>query len=176
MKYIANLITLLRIPFAAAMLLSPPFSTAFWCFYLCGGLTDMLDGFAARRLHQQSAVGAKLDSVADGVFALAIASVVLINLVIPIWLWVCILCIALLRFVGYGIGFYKYRAFSSLHTYANKAAGALLFAAPVLYALLGFTAAGILLCMVAFLSAVEEVAITVTSGELDRDRKSILIP
>lgn len=176
MKNAADLITASRIGFAIAMLLFAPFSAAFWVCYLCAGLSDLLDGPVARAQNKESDFGARLDSVADFVFVCAIAGVVVIHVSIPTWLWVCAALIALLRFLGYAIGYGKYHAFSALHTYANKAAGVLLFASPLIFTVLGIKAGGILLCAVAAASAVEEVFITIRSIHLDRDRKSVFVP
>ena len=105
------------------MLAVPPFSALFWIFYLGSGLTDILDGFLARKLHLESAFGAKLDSIADFVFVGYLTIFAVINMNIPRWLWLCALAIALLCFVSYGIGFNKYHAFTALHTWANKLTG-----------------------------------------------------
>lgn len=175
MKHSANIITFLRIPLSIAMLFVTPFSEEFWVFYLCSGFTDIMDGFVARKLNQESALGAKLDSIADFIFAVTIAIFAWINIEIPIWLWPCILGIALLRFVSYSVGFCKYHTFASLHTYANKITGALIFTVPLLYSALGLKVTGVILCVVAFLSAMEELVITVKSNKLNRDCKSILI-
>lgn len=171
----ANLITFLRIPLAISMLCMAPFSTAFWIIYFICGITDMLDGLVARTLRQESANGAKLDSIADFVFAVSVATFVIINIEIPTWLWLCTLGIAILRFISYGIGFYKYHTFASLHTYANKITGAFIYMAPIIYCLCGLTVTGMALCVVAFYSSVEELAITIKSKVLNRDCKSILI-
>lgn len=171
--YIANVITFLRIPLAIAMLFATPFSVAFWSLYLCGGFTDIIDGMVARKLNQESSFGAKLDSIADFVFAGAIAIFVVINIAMPVGFWICILGIALLRFVCYGIGFYKYHTFVALHTYANKITGVLLFMTPVLYSVWGLTVVGVILCVMAFASALEEMVIVVKSRELDRNCKSM---
>lgn len=173
MKNTANIITALRVPLAACMLLSPPFSTAFWACYLCAGLSDLLDGPAARRLKQESDFGAKLDSAADLIFACAIAAAMVMYVSLPLWLWLCAALIALLRFAGYAVGYWKYHTFSALHTYANKAAGALLFAFPLLYAALGIRVSGALVCAAAFLSAMEELAITISAQTPDVARKSL---
>lgn len=157
------------------MVLAEPFSAFFWSCYCLGGISDLLDGFAARKLNLQSDAGARLDSIADLVFAAAIAVVAIRSILFPGWLWLCICGIALLKFAGYVIGFYKYRTFSSLHTYANKTAGALIFAFPVLFAALGLTAAGALLCAAAFVSSLEEVMITARSKELNRDCRGLLV-
>lgn len=175
-KHLPNLITLSRIIFAVMLIIATPFSVAFWVVYICAGVSDMLDGFVARRLDAYSELGARLDSIADVVFAVAIAIVVIFYIPIPLWLIICAAGIALLRLIGYFIGYFKFHTFSSLHTYANKAAGALIFAFPLLYTLLGFTVAAVLLCTVAFLSATEELIITIISKELDQDRPTVFIP
>lgn len=174
MKNAANYITLLRVFFAAGMVFTVPFTTAFWVCYVSGGLSDLLDGAVARGRKCQSQAGARLDSLADLVFAVALAVTVLGHIRLPAWIWTSGLCIALLRISGYVIGFYKYHTFSALHTWANKVAGALIFAFPVLYALMGMTIAGVLVCGAAFLSALEEVLIMIRSTTLERDCRGLL--
>ena len=101
MKQLPDMISILRIPLSVAMLIVPPFSLFFWVFYLSSGLTDILDGFLAGRLHTKSVLGAKLDSIADFVFVGCLTIFAVINMNIPRWLWLCALAIALLRFVSY---------------------------------------------------------------------------
>jgi phosphatidylglycerophosphate synthase len=175
-KNIANWITSLRILCAAVLLRTAPFSAAFWVLYALGALSDLADGPVARGLHQQSETGAKLDSIADLAFALSIFVVLFRGLDAPTWLWLCAGGVAALRFVGYGIGFYRFHTFVSLHTYANKFTGAVLILAPVFCRLLGLTAAGVALCAIAFLSALEEVVLIATAAEPDRNRRSIFLP
>lgn len=62
-----NLLTLLRIcmaPFLVAAILGGHYAVGFWLF-IGAGLTDALDGFLARWLHQRSVLGHYLDPVAD---------------------------------------------------------------------------------------------------------------
>ncbi|MEF9891931.1 MAG: CDP-alcohol phosphatidyltransferase family protein [Anaerorhabdus sp.] len=169
----ANVITLFRIFFAFAMLLTIPFSVAFWIFYFCGGFSDFLDGFVARKWNLESVFGAQLDSIADLIFAVSMGIVVITNIQLPTWIWICITLIIVLRLLGYGIGFYKYHTFTSLHTYMNKATGVFIFLSPILYILLGMTVTGTFICTMAFLSALEEIVITTKSKGLNRDCKSI---
>lgn len=175
MRQLPNMITLLRIPLSIATLVVPPFSVLFWMFYLSSGATDLMDGFLARRLHLESSFGARLDSIADLVFAGSLTVFVLRNIRIPPWLWLCALAIALLRFVSYGIGCYKYHDLAGLHTWANRCTGILIFIAPLLYRLFGLPFTGMLLCIVAFVSACEELVILMRSKKLDRDHKGLLI-
>lgn len=170
---IANIITLSRFVFAAAMLITEPLSFAFWIAYLLCGLSDIIDGAVARRLHQESDAGARLDSMADLCAAGAILIVSLGSGSFPAWLWLCIAVIALVKLACCGIGFQKYRAFAGLHTIMNKAAGILLFAFPALCAVMGLAPAGAAVCGIAFLASAEELIITLLSKELNRDRKSL---
>lgn len=172
---LADIITASRIVFSAIMAIVTSFSGAFWSCYICAGLSDLLDGFVARKMRQQSEAGARLDSIADLVFAASIAFVVVKSFDIPLWLWLLAISTALLRFASYGVGFCKFRRFSALHTYLNKAAGFLIFAFPLLYAILGFKAAATAVCAVSFLSAAEELAIIVRLEKLDRDRKGLFV-
>ena len=173
MKNSANIITFFRIILAILMFFVPPFSSAFWLCYLFAGLSDVIDGFVARLLHQQSTTGARLDSIADAVFGVSIFSFAIRNIRFPLWIWIMTALIAVIRCSSYLIGQYKYKEFSALHTYANKITGVLLFAFPLLNSLFGITATGMILCTVAMASSVEEGMITIKSKELNRDCKSI---
>ena len=174
LRALPNLLTLSRIPAGAALLLTAPFSPWFFALYLYCGLSDALDGWLARRTQSASATGAKLDSLADLVFAAAEISLCVRALPLAPWMLYGALAVALLRLVTLVIGFLKYRAFPLLHTYANKAAGALLFLLPFLYLLFGMRAAALLTCAVAGLSAFEEGYLTLTRDTLDRDVRGLL--
>ncbi len=70
----ANLVTLTR-----GLAIGPIFglllagrTTAALALYVAAALTDLADGWLARRYHQSSAFGAQLDAVVDNVFSLAI--------------------------------------------------------------------------------------------------------
>ena len=71
--------------------------------FAIGGLTDFLDGFFARRMNQQTALGAYLDPVADKL--LVITSFFMLGLIggIPIWLAVVVVARDVLIVVGYAI-------------------------------------------------------------------------
>ncbi|MGE4353846.1 MAG: CDP-alcohol phosphatidyltransferase family protein [Oscillospiraceae bacterium] len=174
-KSLANIITITRFVGAVLLLFTNPFSLLFWVLYGYCGVSDLADGLAARTMKQQSDLGAKLDSMADMAFFFALIVVVAPAVVIPEWIWICVVVIALIRVTAYGIGYKKYHRFSALHTYANKATGVFLFGIPALYEILGTTATGIILCVLAAFSTGEELLITVLSKDLDRNRKSIFI-
>ncbi|MDD3920583.1 MAG: CDP-alcohol phosphatidyltransferase family protein [Eubacteriales bacterium] len=174
MKNLANGITVSRMAFALALLFVPAFSAIFWVLYACGCISDVLDGVAARALNQKSELGAKLDSFADCLFIGVLLLVTAVYIPIPAWLWVFTGIVAFLRIAAYAVGFYKFRTFLSLHTYANKATGLLLALLPVLTWATGIAVAGGVVCTAALLSALEELALIVTSKTPDRDRKGLL--
>ena len=68
---IADMITLLRIAGTILLLFFPALSPAFFILYALTGLTDVLDGWIARRTKTASDFGARLDSVADLLFYMA---------------------------------------------------------------------------------------------------------
>ena len=89
-KYIANIITGLRIVFGMPLLFIPLSSAWFHILYLFCGLTDMIDGTIARKTGAVSKFGARFDTVSDLVFMFVCAIKILPILHIPVWLWVWI--------------------------------------------------------------------------------------
>lgn len=169
------MISVSRFICAVILMLMVPFSLPFWVLYGYCGVSDFADGLIARIMKQQSDIGAKLDSIADMTFFLAIVIAVIVAIPIPQWIWVCLIVIAAIRLTAYLIGYKKYRTFSALHTYANKATGIFLFGTPILYIVLGIAVTGVILCVIAGFSACEELLITVRSKDLDRNCKGIFL-
>ena len=67
----ANILTNIRILCSIALLFCPVFSVVFYALYVIAGLTDIVDGWVARKTHTVSEFGAKLDTIADIVFVIA---------------------------------------------------------------------------------------------------------
>ena len=85
---IPNLLTLFRlilVPFVAWRLAVHDVHGAFWLFALAA-VTDMLDGYLARRLNQRSVLGAWLDPIADKVMLLTTLTMLTWIELLPIWL------------------------------------------------------------------------------------------
>ena len=85
---IPNIISALRILGAICLLLFHPGSVAFWVVYGLCGISDMLDGYLARKLHAESRTGAVLDSVADICFVACCAIRLIPAVRIPTCLWI----------------------------------------------------------------------------------------
>jgi cardiolipin synthase (CMP-forming) len=97
-----TLIRILTIPFFLVLLAYHLYWEALILFIL-GGVTDFLDGLAARLMNQQTALGAYLDPVADKL--LVITSFVMLGLIdgIPMWLAVVVVSRDVLIVLGFAV-------------------------------------------------------------------------
>ena len=68
MKHLPNVLSILRIAGSIGLLFCAVKGWPFWILYVLCGLSDMADGWLARKLHAETKTGATLDSVADIVF------------------------------------------------------------------------------------------------------------
>ena len=64
-KNLANMITCIRIISTFVMIFTDDIDAAFYTAYIVAGLSDVVDGFVARKLKITSEIGSKLDSIAD---------------------------------------------------------------------------------------------------------------
>lgn len=176
LKQIPNLLTAFRIAGSFILLYLEPLSLAFCIVYLLCGASDMLDGFAARRFHAMSRFGAALDSVADTVFVLVMAAVLLPMLILPSSIWFWLAGIAVIKLSSLLTGFFKYRSLAFLHTYTNKIAGITLFLFPLVYGIWReqAVASASILCAIASIAALEELMINITASKLNPDVKTWL--
>ncbi len=129
MKRLPNVISVLRIAGSISLLFCDVKGWPFWSLYVLCGLSDILDGWLARRLHAESKTGAVLDSVADIVFVACCAIRLLPVLEIPAWLWIWAGAIVIIKMVNQISALVVYKRFCFLHTLANKLTGLLLFLA-----------------------------------------------
>ena len=175
MKNLPNCITAVRIMGTAGMLFIDPLSGSFLAVYTISGITDVLDGFIARKMGTTSELGAKLDSIADLLFY----AVMLIRIfpvmwnVLPKKIWIMVGTILLVRLVSYAAAAKKYHRFAAQHTYLNKASGLAVFGIP--YVISGAAAVFYCwtVCAVAMTASLEELAIHLTSENYNPERKSM---
>lgn len=155
----ANIISIIRIICGLSLLFCPTFSICFFVVYILGGVSDMLDGFVARRLHTESEIGAKLDTIADIVFFFVVIIKIICTVDFPLWLLIWIVCIALVKCVNIICGYIICKSFVSLHTAMNKISGIMLFITPLCMGFLPYDLAMIWVvftCVVATFAAVQE--------------------
>ena len=127
MKQIPNLLSALRIALCLPLLLADAMTVPFWELYVIAGTTDILDGLLARRWGVESKFGAKLDSLADFVFVLAVGYKLFPWLKLSDELWMIIGLIALVKTVNAISSYVVKHKIEFLHTKANKLTGFLLF-------------------------------------------------
>lgn len=151
-KNTANAITASRIVLAASILFLPALSAEFFAVYSLCGLSDMADGFIARKTGTESELGAKLDSIADTVFVFACLIKLLpkYRLNTPLWIWIG--AIATLQLIN----IIRAEKFELLHTKANKITGLMLFALPFAALICDVNYAAIPVCAMASFAAVQE--------------------
>ena len=128
----ANFITGIRIVCGILLLFCPAFSAKFYSFYVLGGVSDALDGFAARHFGKETEFGSKLDTAADIIFFTASVFKIMTAVSFPLWLILWILGIALIKAVNIASGYILQKRFVSEHTVMNKICGIMLFAVPFL--------------------------------------------
>lgn len=170
-----NALTLLRMACAVSLLFIRPFSLLFWALCLSAGISDILDGYLARKWHAQSRFGAGLDSAADFILVLIVLSILIPHYHWPAWVILWISIISLIRFGSILICLIRFHQLAFFHTYSNKATGFLLFCFPLLLFLFHLSFVSALLCIFATVSAIEELIINIESPLLNRDVKSIWI-
>jgi phosphatidylglycerophosphate synthase len=129
---ISDYLSLLRCLGAVSLLFIQPFVTAFYMIYLLCGLTDVLDGWIARKTKSTSEFGARLDSIADLLFygALFWKLIPVLRMELSGMIWCAAGIILFLRLGIYLAVAMRWHCLASRHTYLNKATGLLIFALP----------------------------------------------
>ena len=152
----ANIITFVRILCSIAILFCPVFSVAFYSLYITAGLTDMIDGWVARKTNTVSEFGAKLDTVADFVFVVVCLVKLLPIMDFPSWLYIWIGVIALIKIINIVSGYVIQKQFVTIHSLMNKVTGLLLFILPLTLSFINLRYSAVVVCLVATYAAVQE--------------------
>ena len=129
MKHLPNILSSLRIVGTVVLLLSDVSSILFGVLYIVCGISDIADGWLARKLKCVTRTGALLDSVADICFVACCAWKLLPILELPQWLWLWAGVIVAIKVVNQLSALVKYGRCCFPHTTANKVTGFLLFIA-----------------------------------------------
>ena len=156
MKNLPNIITAIRAFGAICLLFFGVKSYAFWTIYFVCGISDMLDGYLARKLHHESKTGAMLDSLADLAFVVCCCFKLIPALAFPKWLWIWGETIVAIKVVNQISALVMYKSFRFPHTIANKVTGLLLFIGTPLTVFLESTVPMIIIAVVATFAAVQE--------------------
>lgn len=126
----ANCITACRFIFSIAILLCRIPSPQLFCIYSAAGITDILDGWVARRMKTETLFGSKLDTVADMVFVFACIIKFIPFFHLPDWTLFWIGLIGLIKISNIVYEWRTEKHFLAYHSGLNKIAGVLLFLLP----------------------------------------------
>ena len=116
----------------------------------------MIDGPVARKLGAVNGPGAVIDSLADLVFVICSAILVLPTIDLPLWIWMWIAIIGITKLAGVVIGSFRHRKFTIPHSISNRLTGILLFCLP--FAIVRFDALipAVIVCISAAASLLED--------------------
>jgi len=175
--YIPNILSISRIVASILLLFFFDNLKAFIPLYLFAGISDILDGFLARRFKVESSSGARLDSIGDTFFFIILLVYlfiaqqdIMLRYIIPI------IAIAAVKLSSILIGLIKFRKLTMLHTIANKATGLLVYLIP-LFIWLGVNQFITFIIVIALLAATEEMIILIKSPRnyIEINRKGLFI-
>ena len=156
MKHLPNAISALRFLGAVCLLFFRVESCAFWIIYFVCGLSDMADGYLARRLGIESKVGAMLDSIADLAFVICCCFKLIPALAFPKWLWIWAGVIVATKVINQISASVMFKKCIFPHTIANKVTGVLLFVGVPLTVFLESIVPMVIVAVVATFAAVQE--------------------
>lgn len=176
MKYVnvANAITMIRIIGTLLLVFTQPFSALFFIIYTISGISDVFDGYVARKTKTSSAFGAMLDSIAD----LVLYAVMVLKIfpalwdTLPVGIWYAVTAIVIIRIVSYLLVAVKYKRFASLHTKLNKVTGFAVFMIP--YMIMSPMIAVpycVTACTISGVSTVQEITIHMNSTKYEGKEK-----
>ena len=129
MKHLPNILSSLRIVGSVALLVSNVSGILFGVLYIVCGISDIADGWLARKLGCATKTGALLDSLADICFVICCALRLIPILVFPIWLLIWAGVIVVIKIINQVSALVMYGRCCFLHTLANKVTGVLVFLA-----------------------------------------------
>ena len=152
----ANFITSVRVLCSLALLFCTPLSLPYFALYTVAGLSDIFDGLIARKTNTATEFGAKLDTLADIIFAAVVLIKLLPILELPVWIIIWVGVIALIKLVNIVIGFVRNHTLTAVHSVINKFTGVLVFMLPFTLTIIDIRYAAVLVCLVATVAAIME--------------------
>ena len=152
----ANLITAIRILCSIALLFCAALSPWFYALYITAGVSDMVDGWVARKTNTVSEFGSKLDTVADILFVVVCLVKLLPVLHLPVWIYVWVGIIAGIKVFNIVYSYVVRKQFLADHSILNKITGALLFLLPLTLSVIDVKYSAAAVCLVATVAAVKE--------------------
>ncbi|MHC5226735.1 CDP-alcohol phosphatidyltransferase family protein [Enterococcus sp. LJL99] len=175
MKHIPNFLSVLRIFLSITLLMISESEPLWFIIYFICGLTDMLDGWIARRFNHTSKLGSTLDSIGDFIFVVVVLVKFLLTQPFTSLMIIVICLLFFIKSISIIYGWIKFKSIPLLHTLANKLAGFAVFLFVPFYLVSNNVQPYLVLLLsgITLFSSLEELALLITSKELKLDIKSI---
>lgn len=178
MKNLPNILSVSRILISSALFFLGSHPTLFTVLYLYCGISDIADGFIARRWKVESKIGAKLDSIGDVILYTLITVVFLTNTSLKkeSWFLWFVLVIFVLKILNLILTKIRFLEWNIIHTIGNKMSGLLIYFMLPVYILFPQSSPiiGLIIVSLVVLAAIEETIIILTAKHYDPNRKSIV--
>ena len=116
----------------------------------------MVDGAVARKTGTVSELGSRLDTIADIVFTAACLIKLLPVLSLPVWTYLWIAGIAIIKLTSIIVGYARQKKLVAVHSVMNKLTGALCFALPLTLAFVDVRYSSLAVCAIATDAALHE--------------------
>ncbi|MDD3061331.1 MAG: CDP-alcohol phosphatidyltransferase family protein [Massilibacteroides sp.] len=179
MKNLPNILSISRIIISCLLFFLGGYPVLFSVLYIYCGISDVADGYIARRWKVESLTGAKLDSLGDVILYVLITTTfffhtMLLKEALALWLVVSVFIMKILNII---ITKARFKQWGMMHTIGNKIAGLVLYFLLPLYILIPLIplVIGVSAIIIALLSTIEETLILLTTRMYNLNRKSILI-
>jgi len=169
-----NILSISRIIFSPIIFFIKDNKFLLFSVLLFIGLTDVLDGYIARKYKKQTIIGAWLDSISDFVFyILLVIYTIIFEFEIIIRLKYFIIIIIGLKMLIIIISYIKYRKLGFLHTIGNKITGIMIFIGFCIFILFGNTIVVEFGLYISIISSLEELMITLIGKKYEDNIKGI---
>lgn len=174
MKYVPNILSIIRLICIIPLLLLTPLELPFMIVYVLAGLTDMVDGPVARKFNVSSQFGAALDGGADVLLVIVVLFRLIPIVEVSNWIVIWIVFAVAMKLSASVIGYIRHKQVIFLHTYIGKFFIFMLFLFPVFYIFIEADTILTALLILAMVVFAEDIFINATSKEVNLDDKGIL--
>lgn len=173
-KSVPNILSILRIIVSVSIFFAEGNTVLLLMVIALIGITDLLDGYIARKYKAVSDLGARLDSLADVVFFVSIVVYFVLyeSDVITHYAYFFIAIFAV-RIGTLVISYVKNKRLYYLHTIGNKVTGVSIFIMIFLFFLLGFKELFYICLVLSLFSSIEEMLIMLLGKAPDPDVRSL---
>lgn len=128
-------------------------------------ISDFLDGKIARKYHCESILGTGLDTIGDATTYLALVRILLVQKLIPNWIFIWLVVDMIVCAISCLIPFVRFKKFFAPHTILSKFLGAALFFLPVAVQFISPLSYLVVLAVYATICLIEVLAIQVVNKE-----------